>query len=39
VAELILKYSPQEKHLADDFRVPDIKRPAKTDNADPAEKP
>jgi hypothetical protein len=38
VAELILEYSPQEKHLAEDFRVPDIKRPAETDNADPAER-
>jgi hypothetical protein len=28
VADLILKYSPQEKHLADTFRVPVLKRPS-----------
>jgi hypothetical protein len=30
-AELILKYSPQEKHIAEGFRVPDVQRKAKTD--------
>ncbi|UCF33333.1 MAG: hypothetical protein JSV78_13475 [Phycisphaerales bacterium] len=31
VAELILKYSPQEKHIAEDFRVPDVQRKPQTD--------
>ncbi len=39
VAELILEYCPDEKHLADDFRVPVIKRetpkkPAKSKSAE-----
>jgi hypothetical protein len=31
-AELILKYSPQEKHIAEGFRVPEVRRKAKTDD-------
>lgn len=30
-AELILKYSPQEEHIAEAFRVPEVRRKAKTD--------
>jgi hypothetical protein len=39
VAELILEYCPDEKHLADDFRVPVIKRetPKKPEKSKPAE--
>ena len=37
VAELILKYSPQEKHLAEAFRVPVLKRPEKATRTDASE--
>ena len=30
-AELILKYSPEDKHIADGFRVPDVQRKTKTE--------
>lgn len=39
VAELILKYSPQEKQLANEFRVPVVQRPAKAGGAAPSEQP
>lgn len=39
VAELILKYSPQEKKLAEDFRVPVVKRPAKAKATEPGRTP
>ena len=39
VAELILKYSPQEKHLAEAWRVPVLQRPEKTDSANAASQP
>ena len=39
VAELILKYSPQEKQLANEFRVPVVQRPAKADGAAPSAQP
>ena len=40
VAELILKYSPQEKHLADAFRVPVLQRSEKSGQSEaPAGQP
>jgi len=39
VAELILKYSPQEKHLAEAWRVPVLQRPEKTDGANATSQP
>jgi hypothetical protein len=39
VSELILKYSPQEKQLAKEFRVPTVGEPAAPSRATPAEQP
>ncbi|HVP13395.1 MAG TPA: hypothetical protein VMV94_19640 [Phycisphaerae bacterium] len=37
VAGLILKYSPQERPLAEDYRAPDLKRSSPADGADPGD--
>ncbi len=39
VSELILKYSPQEKQLAHEFRIPTVGEPAPAGPARPAEQP
>ena len=39
VSELILRYSPQEKQLANEFRVPTVGEPAAPGGATPGEQP
>ena len=39
IADLILKYSPQEKQLADGFRIPPLRHQTATTSEDAAEQP